>query len=386
MTFFISRTRMNQSGTTAIYCRLTQNGKRKEFSTTIFCTPKSWDTQKEIIRGNTQTVKMDNEKLNDFKARLKEIILIADKAKEAITTETLKKRFFDGTQNYTVLGLYRIYLEQTKFDKEDSTKIKKESMMRNIQKFFKHKSIEDLPYRDVKKALAGEMYQYFQELHEPKFQHNHTARVINYLKAVFQYAYENELVERNVFASVRYNQKKSKEIIALTFEELQRLENYQFKSDRLQKVADCFIFQCSTSLAYIDFANLTDDNIKTSAIDGRLWIYTNRQKTGESQNLPILPSALKIIEKYGGTVKNLPILTNQKYNAYLKEIAGIMDFNINLTTHVCRGTWAMIGLNHYQFSLEVVSKALGHSSIRTTERYYAKVDENRISKEMRNIV
>lgn len=80
----------------------------------------------------------------------------------------------------------------------------------------------------------------------------------------------------------------------LTEEELTRIQNKEFSGKGLNLVRDIFIFSCYTGLTYIDIFNLTQNQI-SKGIDGGLWIITNRQKTGTSSNVPLLPVAREII-------------------------------------------------------------------------------------------
>ena len=139
-------------------------------------------------------------------------------------------------------------------------------------------------------------------------------------------------------------------------------------------------------MAYIDASNLTPQNIGFG-MDGEKWIFTFRQKTDTRTNIPILPPAMAIIEKYKDhklcVVKNklLPILSNQKMNAYLKEIAAICDITKELTFHIARHTFATTVTLSNGIPIESVSKMLGHSSIKTTQ-IYGKIVESRVGDEM----
>lgn len=95
---------------------------------------------------------------------------------------------------------------------------------------------------------------------------------------------------------------------------------------------------CFTGLAYIDVAGLTQDNICKS-FDGNLWIMTKRQKTNTDVNVPLLDIPKMILKKYKGKLPNgkiLPVISNQKLNAYLKEIADVCGIKKNLTFHLAR--------------------------------------------------
>ena len=152
----------------------------------------------------------------------------------------------------------------------------------------------------------------------------------------------------------------------------------------MEAVRDIFIFSCFSGLAYIDTANLEASNIVTE--NGEPWIVTSRHKTGIPCNIPLLKVPQRILKKYEGKDKKgrlLPILSNQKMNAYLKEIADVCGIEKNLTCHVARHTFATLMLN-LGVSIESVSKMLGHTNIKTT-MIYARLSIERIGKEMNQI-
>jgi site-specific recombinase XerD len=122
-------------------------------------------------------------------------------------------------------------------------------------------------------------------------------------------------------------------------------------------------------------------------IDGERWIKVNRTKTDTRSNIPLLLTALDIIDKYKDhpevIIKGvlLPVLSNQKSNAYLKEIAELCGINKNLTTHLARHTFATTVTLTNGVPIESVSKMLGHSSIRSTQ-HYAKIIDRKVSDDM----
>ena len=182
---------------------------------------------------------------------------------------------------------------------------------------------------------------------------------------------------------------KVKEVIRkfLSEAEIEQMINKEFVSERLELVPDIFVFSCFTGLAYIDVKQLTLDNISLG-IDGDKWIFKNRQKTDTASKIPLLPMAKDIIDKYAEhpVCKNekrlLPILSNQKMNAYLKEIAGVCEIEKELTFHIARHTFATTVTLTNGVPIESVSKMLGHKNIRTTQ-HYAKVFDKKVSKNMK---
>ena len=169
----------------------------------------------------------------------------------------------------------------------------------------------------------------------------------------------------------------------LTQEEIDLIYNKEFCTGRLEQIRDIFVFACYSGLSYIDVANLTEDNIQ-EAFDGNLWIMTKRQKTNVNSNIRLLDIPKAILEKYRGTLKNgkcLPVVSNQKVNEYLKEIATVCGIGKELTFHVARHSFATSITLANGVPIESVSKMLGHTSIRTTQ-IYAKITDRKISKDM----
>ena len=158
----------------------------------------------------------------------------------------------------------------------------------------------------------------------------------------------------------------------------------------MQHVRDIFVFCCYTGLSYADVTKLSRDNIEVG-IDNRFWIKIRRQKTNTLSSIPILPKALEILESYRNypTCESnglmLPILSNQKMNSYLKEIADLCGITKELTFHIARHTFATTITLSNGVPIETVSKMLGHLDIRTTQ-HYAKLLDNRISKDMENLI
>jgi integrase/recombinase XerD len=175
--------------------------------------------------------------------------------------------------------------------------------------------------------------------------------------------------------------KPKKEIVYLSEEELEKIENHKFASERLQQVSDMFIFYCYTGLAYQEMTNLKQENLVKHK-DNAIWIEMYRQKTQKQFSVPLLSKAPSIIEKYQNKETLLPVITNQKFNAYLKEIAEIVGINKTLTHHIARKTFATTILLYNDMPIEIVSELLGHSKISMTQEHYAKVMQSKIGEHM----
>jgi site-specific recombinase XerD len=193
-----------------------------------------------------------------------------------------------------------------------------------------------------------------------------------------------ELIEKNPF-NLYSGKIKEVETLFLTQEELERIENKDFKIDRLERVKDLFIFSCYTGYAPVDALKLTRKNIIQDT-SKTLCIKANRQKTNTKANVPLLPQAIKIINKYQFESEALlPKISNQKMNAYLKEIAELVGLEKNLTWYVARHTFATTVTLGNGIKIENVSAMLGHKTIRQTQ-HYAKILDSSVSDDMQKLM
>lgn len=211
---------------------------------------------------------------------------------------------------------------------------------------------------------------------------------IKRLKRIISIAVNNHWISFNPFVAFKCTTRK---VVRqeLTEDEVRRLAEKKFAIKRFEEVRDCLLFSCYTGYAFIDASKLSLENIATGK-DNEMWIRTSRTKTEISANVPLLPQAIAIINKYskheGCIVSNriLPMKSNQKMNAYLKEIADICNIDKNLTTHMARHTFATTITLGNDVRIESVSKMLGHTKITTTQ-IYARVREQKVSRDMKTL-
>jgi site-specific recombinase XerD len=161
--------------------------------------------------------------------------------------------------------------------------------------------------------------------------HNTAIKYIANFRKIVNRCIRNGWLNRDPFIGFKMTKK---EVIPefLTEHEIKLVAEKTFVSDRLDNVRDIFLFCCYTGLAFADVKKLMMSEIRLG-VDGNKWIFTQRQKTETSTRIPLLPSALTILNKFKDhpscitSGKALPVLSNQKYNGYLKEIADICGIN-----------------------------------------------------------
>lgn len=221
-----------------------------------------------------------------------------------------------------------------------------------------------------------------------KCNHNSTIKYLTNFRKVINRCVRNGWLPKDPFANFKMTLREV-ERIALTETELQTLIAQTFPTDRLRVVRDIFLFSCYTGLAYADVKKLKRSEL-IIGVDGEQWLVSRRQKTDISARIPLLPAALTIISKYKDHTHCqekdlvLPILSNQKMNAYLKEIADACGIYKTLTYHIARHTFATTVTLTNGVPIETVSKMLGHRNLRTTQ-HYAKILDKKIGEDMKGL-
>ena len=197
-------------------------------------------------------------------------------------------------------------------------------------------------------------------------------------KAAFTLAFNRGKIKANPYSQFKMDKGEKKEIIWLNNKELDTLAKKDFSTDRLRKVRDLFLFQCFSGISFGDLAELKRSDYQENE-QGQIYIEKYRKKTGVRFLSMVLAEGKRILEKYD---YELPTLTNQKYNSYLKEVQDICRLNKVLTTHVGRKTYVCY-LYQKQVPIEVIATIVGHTNCYTTLKYYAKMDKQTIFTELR---
>lgn len=197
-------------------------------------------------------------------------------------------------------------------------------------------------------------------------------------KAAFTLAFNRGKIKKNPYAEFKMDKGDKKDIVWLTMEEQNVLINKEFSIERLARVRDLFIFQCFSGLSYADMAELERKDYQENG-KGQVFIDKHRKKTGKRFISIVLAEGKRILEMYD---YQLPVLSNQKYNTYLKEVQDACGLRKDLHTHLGRTTYICY-LYQKHVSVETIATIVGHSTCRTTLKYYAKMDNETIFNELR---
>ena len=387
--FYAKSTKANSVGLFPIYVRLTVNGQRFEYSTKKFIQSSKWSNELSRMKGNSEEARSINNLLDFIKSRINDIQFELLKNNISLNIEEFKNRIL-GTKERERL-LIPIFQEHNRKIKEligleyaAGTLERYETSLKHTKDFLSWKyNLTDINIEKIDHAFITEYEFYLRS--ERKCANNTAVKYIKNFHKIINQCMANGWLNKDPFSNYKA---KVKDVVRvyLTEEEIQTIINKDFKIERVAMVRDIFVFSCFTGLAYIDVKQLTKNNISLG-IDGDKWIFKNRQKTDTTSKIPLLPMAQEIINKYENHPicinedRLLPILSNQKMNAYLKEIADLCEINKDLTFHIARHTFATTITLSNGVPLETVSKMLGHTSLKTTQ-HYAKILDKKISEDM----
>lgn len=388
--FYVKSSKATKNGLLPIYQRITINGTRIELSTSKFVEKSKWNTAAGKIKGNSEEARLINSYLDILNAKAYETEKWMVNNNQEINAQTFKNKFLGVEERQRKLVV--IFEDHNKRMKElvgkefsINTYKKYETALSHTKEFLKYQyNLNDISIKQVDIAFINDFDFYLRNT--KSCNNNSTIKYIRNFGKIIKQCYVNGWIEKDPFLNYK-GKVKEIERNYLSEDEIESLLNKEFKIKRLELVRDMFLFSCFTGLAYIDVYNLTKSNI-IIGIDGEKWISTHRQKTESASKIPILPVTQMIIDKYenhpqcNNDDRLLPILSNQKMNAYLKEIADICEIDKELTFHIARHTFATTVTLTNGVPIESVSKMLGHKNLRTTQ-HYAKVLDKKVSEDMK---
>ncbi len=371
--FFLRRNHVYADGTCCIMTRITINGDNTNFSSKLTVKPELWDTKEGKVTGKSKVANELNRLMSEMASSIRQMFFDMSRY-ETVTAEKLRNAFMGIVPaDQTLIGMFTEHVEECRsllgISKTPATIQKYDRTLRRVKEFIKFKyHLTDMPIRDVNHRFVVDLETYLRTV--SGCGENTTAKFLQIFRAVIIKAKNYGWIIADPFANYKIRMKKV-DVGYLTAEELRIIREKEMPIKRLAQVRDIFVFSCYTGLAYIDIKELTDNHIKT-AFDGKQWIMTHRHKTKTNVNVPLLSVALDLIEKYKGATKDgrlFPVLSNQKMNAFLKEIATVCGIDKNITFHMARHTFATTVTLSQGVPIESVSKMLGHTNIATTQIY-----------------
>ena len=378
-----------KTGLAPIFLRVTIGGQRVEISAKRSWDPIRWETEVGKAKGTKEDARTLNTYLDTLRAKLNKRFNQLLSGDEPVTAELLKNVFLNKVApSKSIMEVLDYHNAQVAArvgtDYAPATLRRYRVGLKKVKLFLKHQyQRADMPLDQLNRRFITE-FEHFLKTVEG-IQHNTSMNYIKYLEKTVLLALSYEWLDKNPFVGIKHSIREvTREF--LSTEELARMVEKPFSIRRLDEVRDIFVFSCYTGYAYADVLKLTPDHILTG-INGKKWIMTQRIKTETRSNVPLLPPALAILAKYAqdpeclAKERLLPVKSNQKMNAYLKEVADMCGITKPLTFHIARHTFATTVTLTNGVPIETVSSMLGHKNLRTTQ-IYAKVVEHKVGEDM----
>lgn len=390
--FIIKKAKLLKNGEAPICMRITVNKRVAEVMIKRSIPVDLWNQKKECSKGKDRVATELNHYINTVRAKVLQIHRELEIDNKPITADTIKNCFYgrDKVQR-SLLEVYAEHNEKCRalIGKEytESTITKFDTSINRLKEY-----IRTFYHRDdiMLAELDGQFIRDFDFWLKTKkhCQNNSALKHLKNLKKVVRIALANDWIKKDPFYGIHFKQEEVN-VEFLSREELDILMNKEFTIKRLEQVRDIFVFCCFTALAFVDVQQLSREHLIKDN-NGALWIRKARQKTNQMCNIPVLSIPQRILRKYEDNAECikkgvlLPVISNQRMNAYLKEIADLCGIAKRLTTHVARHTAATVVFLANDVSMENVSKILGHSNIRMTQ-HYARVLDSSIMRDMENV-
>ncbi len=326
-----NKSKADATGLVPLYARVTYLGKRAEISLQIKADPAKWDPQIGLLKGSGQDVKNINSSIVEATNEINQAYKDLKRTEDFITVEKIKQKY--AGEETVHRRLLEVFDEHNKnlealvgkdFVKATLTKYNTVRSKTADYILYKYKK-QDIYLESIDYAFVSGLEMYL-KTHE-RIEHNTAMRYIKNLKKVINLAYNNGWMKTNPFNLFKCTYRKVQRT-ELEWEEINILAAHEFKIKRLEEVRDIFLFCCYTGYAFVDVEKLKPQHIVTGT-DKVTWVKTTRTKTCIESNVPLITRAIEIIGKYKDhdcrvvLNKLLPVKSNQKMNAYLKEIGDL---------------------------------------------------------------
>lgn len=357
---FVYNRRKTASPTTkaAVELRITYNCKQKFISTGVLLYPNQW--KKGTITNCPDALQI-SQTLDTLLSSVRQVIL------DMINTGNIDINIIQDRlrkKNVQSISLREYFNKRAEVRKYGITPDSQLRYDRFIRFFFQWGKIQD--FSDITDAniIAYDRYLKGLGLKRSSIWNNYH----RFFNSFIIDAMDDGLIARNPYKWTKIEKRRTDSIgKCLTPQEFYKLKSAKMPTESIERVRDVFVFQTYTCLSYSDLRDF--DSRMIQEIKGMNVYVGSRRKTNMTFTIPLLSPALDILHKYNG---KLPIISNVKYNEYLKVVAQSSGIDKPISTHWARHTGATLLLNE-GVPMQIVSKICGHSSTKITEQVYAKL-------------
>lgn len=391
---YLRKSNVLKSGEVPVYMRITVNKQSVLLTMQGSVLLSLWSQAKEKSKGKDKKAQELNRYIDAVKSKVFQIYRELEIDGKPISAQIIKDIFLGNNKEDEGKTLVEVHTEHNErcrklinTEYSPSTIYKFDASLKFLQEFMKKElDRDDIPLIKLNENFIRQYETYLKT--ERGCNNNSTIKHLKIFKKVIRIALANDWIQKDPFASIKFHLDEV-HVDFLTMDELNTIINKELPNKRLSQVRDVFVFCAFSGLAFVDVKGLREEHIVKDT-SGRMWIRKPREKTNNMCNIPLLQVPQMLLEKYKDDKECqlrgqlLPVPTNQKMNAYLKEVADLCGINKRISSHVARHTAATSVFLANKVSMENVAKMLGHSSTRMTQ-HYARVLDQSIAEDMDNV-
>jgi site-specific recombinase XerD len=361
-------------GLNPIYLRAFQSGRKIEMATAVMLRRVDWSETRQRVKRRNPSHEKYNSILEAFdKKALKYLLNNFIHDETPLTLKQFKDYMLStGHSGESFTDYILTYLNENKPRLRLESWWSYKSQVTKLLKFKRHISFADLTEKFIND------YQHYM-LHTLGNNENTASKSLRSLRTFVNIAMRYGFIKNNPFKYIAIKKVDGKRDF-LSMEELNKLSqtyfNGKFKSPKEKEILQYFLFSCYTGLRYSDLKSL-----KNSSIHGNS-IHINMHKTGYRVNIPLTQKAIQLLPgvRQSDLQPVFRVYCNKVTNRILKQIGQRHGIQKKLTCHVARHTFATVSIT-LGIPIEVVSKLLGHTNLKTTQ-VYAKIVDSVKEREM----
>jgi len=374
----------NKDGTNSVYLRLYIDRKKKDFSLKINVVPELWNEKTSRVKPKHLHAITINLLIDKNLHKANEIIMQSNLFNTVLTFEQFERDFINTGNKKDFILYAETYINDNKHRYAKETYKAYQSRINNIKEYTKTLTIKEC---NTEKFLL-EYEKYMIETKQKAI--NSIYKELTFIKTILNVAQQNGLIEKNIFENYK---RKTVETHRehLSASELTSLENL-LNSNTLKasemRVLEYFLFSCYTGLRFGDVKDLKYKNIILKDVEQNgkvvqreflsVLMHKTKNTTGRTVEIPLIQKAKTIIGTGLPEQKIFNAITAQPTNRYVKEIIKHAGITKEISYHCSRHTFATHSLT-LGIPIEVVSKLLGHSDLKTTQIYGKIVDASKVN-------
>ena len=392
---YLKKGTRDRSDKAPIMGRITLGRSVAQFSCKLSCNLDLWNPRESRVDGKSREAVEVN-------GRLDNLLLAVQTSYQSLLSKgspfdatDIKEHFQGSVQSRTMLlerfdGLIEEMEEHIGVDIKENSLASYRQTRAQLQRFIRAKyNASDLAFSQLTEDFIKRFEQYVTG--EVGLKQSTCYNMIVLIKKVCKLAYREGAADTLLFDNVHVDKGDSRLPKALDKDALDKLKALRFDSldsldGDMETSRDVFLFACYTGAAYCDLMARNREHLIRDD-EGALWLKFSRQKTGVLCRVKLLPEALRLLEQLHSDAREtlLSYMSYATYLSCLKAISLRAGLSLPITTHTARHTFATLVTLEQGVPIETVSKMLGHSTVRMTERY-AKVTPQKLFEEFDRLI